>query len=113
MLAYDELQISVKTSPAVNLGTAKAPSWFAAEHLTIIPNQIWARVIPDAVAQDFHNFSCQKPAVSRALIEQEGLKSDFLPRESSESNTGSKVPALQSLVSRLSYPSYFLRLTCV
>lgn len=49
------------------------PSWFAPEYLSILPNQIWARIIPDAVAVDFHRLACVSPGATRARIEKEGL----------------------------------------
>ncbi|KAI4615118.1 hypothetical protein J4E83_006842 [Alternaria metachromatica] len=60
-------------SPAVNVGTNLAPTWFAPEDLRIVPDQIYAKIIPDAVATDFHNDACRPPAVIRSRVEREAL----------------------------------------
>ncbi|KAH6883189.1 Piwi domain-containing protein [Alternaria rosae] len=60
-------------SPAVNIGTNLAPTWFAPEDLRIVPDQIYAKIIPDAVANDFHRDACRRPNEIRSRIEQEGL----------------------------------------
>ena len=59
--------------PAVNVGTAGRPTWFAPEHLRILPDQIYAKIIPDFVANDFHRNACREPREIRSRIEQEGL----------------------------------------
>ncbi|KAH7380393.1 hypothetical protein DE146DRAFT_295085 [Phaeosphaeria sp. MPI-PUGE-AT-0046c] len=58
---------------AVDLGTGSEHAWFAPEHLRILPNQIYTRVIPDSVAKIFHEMSCKKPQSTRSCIEKEGL----------------------------------------
>jgi hypothetical protein len=63
---------------AVDLGTGDEPSWFAPEDLQIVPYQIWARVIPDAVANDFHRIACKTPGDTRSCTELESLAE--LPR---------------------------------
>jgi eukaryotic translation initiation factor 2C len=60
--------------PAVNVGTAGRPTWFAPEHLRILPDQIYAKIIPDFVANDFHRNACREPREIRSRIEQEGLR---------------------------------------
>ncbi|KAL1798359.1 hypothetical protein ACET3X_002396 [Alternaria dauci] len=60
--------------PAVNVGTTLKPTWFAPEHLRIVPDQIYAKIIPDGVANNFHREACQRPAEIRSRIEQEGLR---------------------------------------
>jgi eukaryotic translation initiation factor 2C len=59
--------------PAVDLGSPGAPSWFAPEHLQILPNQIWSKIIPDRVAEAFHGVSRQNPKANRGRIEREGI----------------------------------------
>ncbi|KAF2643954.1 Piwi-domain-containing protein [Massarina eburnea CBS 473.64] len=58
---------------AINLGTVHKPAWYAPEDLRILPQQIWSKIIPDRVANAFHNISCQRPGINRAKIELEGL----------------------------------------
>jgi hypothetical protein len=60
--------------PAVNVSTAGRPTWFAPEHLRILPDQIYAKIIPDFVANDFHRNACREPREIRSRIEQEGLR---------------------------------------
>lgn len=59
--------------PAINVGTALNPTWFAPETLRILPDQIYAKTIPDQVAVNFHRQSCRQPGVNRACIENEGI----------------------------------------
>lgn len=47
--------------------------WFAPEHLDIIPDQIWGKIIPDAIAAAFHGHACVPPDQTRARIEMEGV----------------------------------------
>ncbi|KAH7092064.1 ribonuclease H-like domain-containing protein [Paraphoma chrysanthemicola] len=65
--------LSHKSLRPVNLGTGTEHSWFAPEDLEIIPYQIWNRVIPDAVAYNFHAMACQAPGFIRSRIEREAL----------------------------------------
>lgn len=58
----------------MNVGTALAPVWFAPEDPQIIPDQIYAKIIPDAVADNFHRGACRSPMGIRSRIEQEGLR---------------------------------------
>ncbi|KAF2865540.1 hypothetical protein BDV95DRAFT_554523 [Massariosphaeria phaeospora] len=59
---------------AVNLGGKHGnESWFAPEDLTILPYQIWNKVVPETVAQNFHSFSCRGPRLNRQRVENEGL----------------------------------------
>ncbi|KAG9194153.1 hypothetical protein G6011_04188 [Alternaria panax] len=60
--------------PPVNVGTTLKPTWFAPEDLRIVPDQIYAKIIPDLVATDFHRGACRPPAEIRSRIEQEGLR---------------------------------------
>jgi hypothetical protein len=72
VLAYNKI-LKFKKLPAVDLSVAGEPSWFAPEDLDIIPGQIWARMVPDAIANDFHSLACLGPRENRARIEREGL----------------------------------------
>jgi eukaryotic translation initiation factor 2C len=64
--------------PAVNVGTPQQETWFAPEDLCLLPDQIYARTIPDAFANSFHLESCRPPMEIRARIEGEGLR--HIPR---------------------------------
>lgn len=62
-----------KNLPAVDLSPSGEPSWYAPEQLLLLPNQIWGKIIPDAVAKSFHGTACLNPRSNRARIEHEGL----------------------------------------
>jgi eukaryotic translation initiation factor 2C len=64
--------------PAVNVGSSLQPSWFAPEDLRILPDQIYAKMIPDQFANHFHRQSCRRPMEIRARIEDEGIR--HIPR---------------------------------
>ncbi|KAI4672821.1 uncharacterized protein J4E78_001324 [Alternaria triticimaculans] len=67
------MKLKHKDLLAVDLSSTGEPSWFAPEHLVIPVDQIWARIIPDAVANQFHKLACLSPRQNRARIEYEGL----------------------------------------
>jgi hypothetical protein len=58
----------------VNVGTTLAPTWLALEDIRIIPDQIYAKIITDALANDFHREPYRRPMEIRSRIETEGLQ---------------------------------------
>ena len=99
MLVYG-LNLQFPNLRAIDLGTGPEPSWFAPEHLRILPDQIYARVIPEAVAQTFHSMSCKIPQSTRACIELEGLAA--IPRNiAAPGNAGVQTSPLVSKVHSL------------
>jgi eukaryotic translation initiation factor 2C len=97
--------------PAVNVGTPTQQVWFAPENLSVIPDQIYARTIPDGFANYFHSQSCRQPMEIRARIEGEGLR--HMPRNAQNKLVGvhlqpslSYSPLSGSLPPNHAQPSY-------
>lgn len=67
------VKIEKPWSKAVNLGSKEKPSWFAPEHLRILPYQMLSRLVPEHLTKDMLAVACQPPAPTRARIELEGL----------------------------------------
>ncbi|CAE7032959.1 Piwi domain containing protein [Pyrenophora teres f. teres] len=61
--------------PAVNVGPGDRPVWYAQEHLRIVPYQPYTKPVPDKFTSSMVNEACRAPELSRAYIENEGLKS--------------------------------------
>jgi eukaryotic translation initiation factor 2C len=58
---------------AVNLGSQQRPSWFAPEHLRILPYQMFTRLLPERLTNGMLDVACRPPARTQACIELEGL----------------------------------------
>lgn len=61
--------------PAVNVGSRQHPIWYAQEHLRIVPYQPYTRPVPDQYTSSMVDEACRDPEISRAYIENEGLRS--------------------------------------
>ena len=58
---------------AVNLGNKTNPSWFAPEHLRILPYQIYRRPVPDRLTSDMLDLANNTPIKNQILITGHGL----------------------------------------
>jgi hypothetical protein len=83
--------------PAVDVGTPMQQVWFAPEDISILPDQIYARTIPDDFANYFHSQSCRQPMENRSRIDSEGLR--HMPRNAQNKLVSSYLqPAINILL---------------
>lgn len=73
MLTCIAYNIRAGEFPTINCGTAANPSWFLAEHLEILPFQIFKRKVPDSLTSLMIKHACHGADMTRALVEHEGL----------------------------------------
>jgi hypothetical protein len=59
--------------PAVNMGSRARPCWFPPEELSIMPYQIYSRVIPTALTAAMLDVACRPPGETSGRIEGEGM----------------------------------------
>jgi hypothetical protein len=60
---------------AVNLGNGENKSWFAPEHLQIMPYQVYNRVVSDHLTESMLEIAKKTPHANRDLIASEGMRS--------------------------------------
>jgi eukaryotic translation initiation factor 2C len=81
---YPELTFAPNsTLKAVNLGNKANPSWFAPEHLRIMPYQVYRRPVPDHLTSDMLAIANNTPEVNQRLMNMHGLTT-FKLRDTNE-----------------------------
>lgn len=61
--------------PCINLGNDAQPSWFLAEHLFILPYQLYKSKLDPIQVAEMIKHACRDPDTNRMLIMEEGLPS--------------------------------------
>ncbi|KAF1350776.1 ribonuclease H-like domain-containing protein, partial [Delphinella strobiligena] len=72
---YKKIHITNEDSICVNLGSEAQPSWFLAEHLHILPYQLYKTKLDASEVAEMIKHACRSPDENRGLIMEEGLPS--------------------------------------
>lgn len=73
--AYPNLRRLSDENILVNLGNDAQPSWFPAEHLHILPYQLYKSKLDPVQVAAMIKIACRNPEANRKMIMSEGLPS--------------------------------------